>query len=191
MVPPIMPDTDQASSLDLLKAVLGVWGNRISGVCHFEAKMTNRGPAPIELNLRIGGAETPTLVRHAYGVDFAHEALKIALHNNTTTSFTKLATSQGVLRCYCSSINIVPDWAGEGKLESMVVDKGILLDPAFAGMHIYFKQDDIVRCPPIGSSYLGWLVARGATHDEAEANLTRLLGFISYKLVHVRPATLV
>ncbi len=59
--------------------VVGLWGERLSGVVHLEAFSTPRGPVPIELNARVGGAECYTNVLTAWGVDLGVNAARIAL----------------------------------------------------------------------------------------------------------------
>ncbi|KAJ9513444.1 hypothetical protein QJQ45_006002 [Haematococcus lacustris] len=67
--------TAQAQLLLLTRDVVAMFPG-LSGVVHFEAMYSDKGPVPIELNARIGGAETPVMA--AWGVDLAHAALRIA-----------------------------------------------------------------------------------------------------------------
>lgn len=52
----------QVELLELLDSVVAMYGTQLSGCFHFEAKYSpKRGAVPIELNLRIGNAETYTV----------------------------------------------------------------------------------------------------------------------------------
>jgi hypothetical protein len=53
--------------------VVALWGEDLSGICHLEAFMTPCGPVPIELNPRIGGAETFTNLCAVWGVDLGYQ----------------------------------------------------------------------------------------------------------------------
>ena len=67
-VPALLSEVQERALCDLTQSVLGVFGDGISGVIHFEAKVNGQEAIPIELNLRLGGAETYMLVKLAYGV---------------------------------------------------------------------------------------------------------------------------
>ncbi|KAL6763425.1 ATP-grasp domain-containing protein [Haematococcus lacustris] len=75
--PSTLPPPAQAQLLLLTRDVVAMFPG-LSGVMHFEAMYSDKGPVPIELNARIGGAETPVQVMAAWGVDLAHAALRIA-----------------------------------------------------------------------------------------------------------------
>lgn len=60
-------------------AIFRLWGDQLSGVFHLEAFSTAHGPVPIELNARMGGAETFTNIKAVWGVDLAEQALRCAL----------------------------------------------------------------------------------------------------------------
>ena len=89
MTPPIMPLAHQQQCVDLLQRLVSVFGDAVHSVVHFEAKMTKNGPFPIELNLRMGGAESPTMVREGYKVSCVLN-VKIEFWIVTTVSYWSL-----------------------------------------------------------------------------------------------------
>jgi hypothetical protein len=77
--PSALPQSSQASLLCLARDVVRAVGPGLSGVLHFEAMLTPQGPVPIELNARVGGAETYSNIKAAWGVDLAEAAVLAAL----------------------------------------------------------------------------------------------------------------
>ena len=54
------------------------YGDGLNSVVHFEAIVAaDGGCVPVEINMRIAGAETFTMVRAAYGLDLAVAALNL------------------------------------------------------------------------------------------------------------------
>ena len=68
MVPARLSASQQRALVDLTQAVVAMYGDSITGAIHFEAKILGDVARPIELNLRLGGAETYMLIKAAYGV---------------------------------------------------------------------------------------------------------------------------
>ncbi|KAG1672031.1 hypothetical protein FOA52_008907 [Chlamydomonas sp. UWO 241] len=81
MCPSELPTEAQASILRSTAQVVSLFGPSLSGVLHFEAIWDGaRGRCtPVELNMRVGGAETWSNVRAAWGIDLARCALRISL----------------------------------------------------------------------------------------------------------------
>ena len=72
LVPPCsLTHAQQLELAKLCESVFGMFGEDITAAVHFEAKFTPRGLFPIELNLRLGGAETYLLVKGTYNVMLA------------------------------------------------------------------------------------------------------------------------
>ena len=84
---------------------------------------------------------------------------------------------------YGSSVNIVPAFQGEGRLQRLEIDPELDKDKHLGGRAIYFKTNDIVKCAPAGNHYLGWIIALGSSREDAEAHLRRLLSMVKYEIV--------
>ncbi|GFH07012.1 ATP-grasp domain-containing protein [Haematococcus lacustris] len=70
--PSTLPPSAQAQLLLLTRDVAAMFPG-LSGVMHFEAMYSDKGPVPIELNARIGGAETPVQAStHYAGLTYRH-----------------------------------------------------------------------------------------------------------------------
>ncbi|GAX83253.1 hypothetical protein CEUSTIGMA_g10679.t1 [Chlamydomonas eustigma] len=78
--PSILPYEAQVSLLELTSKVTSMFGLGLTGVLHFEAMYDHetKVAAPIELNGRIGGAETYSNIMGAWGVDLARAAARVA-----------------------------------------------------------------------------------------------------------------
>eukprot|EP00123_Amoebidium_parasiticum_P021913 comp7602_c0_seq1/m.3252 comp7602_c0_seq1/g.3252 ORF comp7602_c0_seq1/g.3252 comp7602_c0_seq1/m.3252 type:complete len:529 (-) comp7602_c0_seq1:12-1598(-) len=169
--PSALPNFEQNALVCLLKDVVSMFGKQLTGCFHFEAMVGPDGAVPIELNLRIGGAETFTMVKTAYGVNLGVQAVNLALGFPLSRSHFPQQLIQ-----HTTSINFVPSWEGAGRIAVQEVDEAVYSDPDYATMQLYYKVGDVIRCPPDGFQYLGWMVAKGATKEEAEENLRRLVG---------------
>ena len=78
MVPPANLSASQQDSLKALtQTVLNMFEDCITSIVHFEAKIHGDVCVPIELNLRLGGAETYHMVKAAYEVQPACFLLSI------------------------------------------------------------------------------------------------------------------
>lgn len=164
----------------LLKCVVSeIGGPDLFGCFHFEAKMVNGTAVPIELNLRIGGAETYTLVKAAWDIDLARHAIQLAMQE-------PCFIAQEVYPKYSiASINFLPaeyQTAGKMVLKRQDIDARLYYHSGFVDLELYFEEGDVVAFPPAGSSYLGWLVARGSTTKEAQQVCSHLTNFIDFHL---------
>ncbi len=146
------------------------------GCFHFEVMMTPEGPFPLELNARIGGAESFTLMQAVHQVDFAQTAMRLALGWRPTPA---AFPSEPV--AFASSVNFCPDWRGPGRLVAQVVPEWIRADPHYVDMELFYSGGAIIAAPEGSAANMGWLVAVGPTSEEAEAHLQRLCAAISFK----------
>lgn len=165
------------------QAVVSLYDSAISGIIHFEAKVGDDGVVrPIELNLRLGGAETFDLVRAAYGVDLIRESTKLMLG----ASRRHIAfPTQEAFHQYACSVNFVPDWPEpRATLSSFDIDPDTLSSPSFAAAGFFYPLGTLLRLPPEATQYLGWMVAVGPAPDVAEARLQKLVAGVHYTLAH-------
>ncbi len=91
------------------------------------------------------------------------------------------------LGVHASSTNIQPNFHGTGLITKLEVPAALAAHPAHVASSIFFKQDDTIRLPPDGNHYLGWIVARGPTHKEAEQNLQELIGMVHLRIEPLKP----
>lgn len=176
--PPTFGEAQRAGIIELTKDLIGLFGNDLSGCFHFEAKCTGQGPVPLELNPRIGGAETFSMITAVYKVDLARAALHVALGHALQPEDFVVCHQCPVV--YSSSVNFCPDWRGTGLLRKQHVEDYVQADPTFVDMELYYSIDSVVVLPPDGSANMGWLVARGNTPEEAESALQRLVAGVSF-----------
>ncbi len=93
--------------------VVSLWGPGLTGVFHLEALSTHdMGPVPIELNGRIGGAETYTNVLAAWGVDLVAQAARLAVGLSPSIPHTTLATHPWPSSSSHSLRLVGPHWPG-------------------------------------------------------------------------------
>lgn len=211
MTPPATLSHGQQLELRALtEKVVAMFGQEITAAVHFEAKFTPRGAFPIELNLRLGGAETYKMVKAVYKVSYSPSVSVFAVLSLLSWLITLLTGSVQVdlivealkmqlgvqLRpedypdpissppaVFGSSVNIVPTWTGLGRLDVLYKDDDLSADAHCPALEIYFKQGDPIKCAPAGNHYLGWLVAIGDSREDAEAHLARLCSKIHYTIV--------
>jgi biotin carboxylase len=76
-IPTSLPQGSQERLVNMAEETLEKLGIQ-NGVIHFEAKIDNDIPVPIEVNIRMGGDEVHSFVKGAWGVDLVDNAAKIA-----------------------------------------------------------------------------------------------------------------
>lgn len=193
--PSALPPKGQEKLLELTAQVVAMFGDRINGCLHFEAKydVEKDLALPIELNARIGGAECFTDVLSAWGINLAHCNLRIAcgLRPPLPHNLHALANSisePGIFTCdpimYVASINFVPDWSGFGIIDVLEIGSDALTHPNFVDCDFYYKVDDKVALPPAGFSALGWMVCRSP--EGPSAAVTKLEELLTYVAMELR-----
>lgn len=139
----------------------------VSDACvHFEAKMTATGPVPIEVNLRLGGAEVYTFNKEAWGVDLLEGAVRIALG----LAVPRVGT--GAPLRYLVSAPFNPPRAGV--IRAIRLEPWVEASPDLAELVMFKRPGERIEVPPRGYEYSGWIVAHGGTREEAHANVARL-----------------
>ncbi len=214
MVPCTLALSQQYMLQELAQRVVHLYGDTITGVIHFEAKIDGIHAVPLELNLRLGGAETYRMVLAAYGVSSGsvhfdcHSLLCLCLYRSVSIGCigspqvdlirlalrmqlgeTLSAASLPALdqpQAYTSSINIVPHWhAPRAILVALDIDPALALDPSHIAHVFFYAPGSLLRLPPEAAQYLGWIAASGATRAEADANLQRLASMVTWRLEDV------
>lgn len=172
-LPSLLSAASQQALIDMAAAVLRTLGIPCGGV-HFEARLGANGGVPIEINLRIGGAEVCAFHRGAFGVNLLEQAVRIALGLPLTI------TAAEQLRAYCVSTNFIP--AQSGRIRGIHVAPEVKSSPYCEEVVIFREIGDTIKLPPEGFDYYGWMVASGTTPDAASAHLAQLMEGVSVQI---------
>ncbi len=171
-IPSALPEGAQRALVENAMTVLDALG--VSDACvHFESKWTARGAVPIEVNLRIGGAEVYQFNRIAWGVDLVEEAVRIALGMAVRLARTSHATP-------LASVNFIPE--REGILRAASVDPAVRASSWLRELVLFREPGDRLDLPPRGFDYLGWLIASGDTREEARKHLGELVRGVHFTI---------
>ena len=154
----------------------------LNGCIHFEAKSTNDGPMPLEINLRLGGDEIYPSIKAAWKVDLIESALKIACGiylpkwEPLTNPYKYLCAEtfssdhSGIL----VNLDIAEDLKKKPYVEEFQFDKRI---------------GDSVLAPPDGYELLGWLLVSGINTLDAQDNLREAEKEIYYEVAKFHPTS--
>lgn len=149
-----------------------------NGCIHFEAKLSSKGPMPIEINLRMGGDEVFHFVKEVWSVDLIENAAKIATGRKVRIIKNKKPNT------FLTSYDFIP--SNEGIVSKINIPNKIFKNSNLHMLSISSEIGDLVSLPPKGYDYHGWISAKGKTTEESLENLQNILKFISFK---VKPIT--
>ncbi|MBP7992254.1 MAG: ATP-grasp domain-containing protein [Candidatus Magasanikbacteria bacterium] len=173
-VPSRLPMNKQKALIAMATKTLKTFGVK-NGCFHFEAKIDTRGPMPIEINMRMGGAAVFPFSKFTWGVDLVESAVKIALGEPLTISKPAKPLN------YLVAKKILP--SSSGLVTNFSIDPALEKQAYFVKLSLEKKVGDTFLTPPEGyDNCLGWLAVKGATESEADANLERGFSYITYKL---------
>jgi biotin carboxylase len=172
-LPSLLSTAEQQGLIDMAVAVLQALGVT-HGCVHFEARLSPRGPMPIEVNLRLGGAEVCAFHWGAFGVNLLEQAVRLALDLPPTLG------SAVAPRAYCVSTNFVPTQAGH--LRHIHVAPEVFTSLYCVELVIFREVGDLIRVPPDGFDYCGWLVASGESPETAAVHLAELTAGIQFAI---------
>ena len=178
VAPTQLPLRAQEAILAELEKWVASHGTSVNGLLHYEARYNpaNNRSFTIEVNMRLGGAESLTLNQEAWGVSLPVAAAMIAVGLPVQDL---MQASKKALRTV-SSINFVP--RVNGSLERQSVPRAVRGDSAFAGACLYEACGTFVASPPDLYTCLGWLCAYGETSAESERALARLASQVSFDI---------
>ena len=113
-------------------------------------------------------------------VDLILELLKIQLgHDMSTTVYPGLREH---IR-HASSTNLVPEWhTCSAIIAEQSVDSSLCSHPQYGAHAIFHPVGFVIKLPPEATQYIGWIVAVGATREEAEAAIHQLSKLVMYRL---------
>lgn len=172
-LPSLLRTADQQALIDLATATLRALGVQ-RGAVHFEARLGANGAVPIEVNLRIGGAEVCAFHRGAFGVNLLEQTVRIALDLPLTLN------PSIPIRAYCVSTNFIP--ARSGRIRGIHVAPDVFSSPFCEELVIFREVGETVSIPPDGFDYCGWMVASGERPDAAAQHLAQLMAGVSFDI---------
>eukprot|EP01060_Flectonema_neradi_P031503 TRINITY_DN4798_c3_g1_i2.p1 TRINITY_DN4798_c3_g1~~TRINITY_DN4798_c3_g1_i2.p1 ORF type:complete len:519 (+),score=92.60 TRINITY_DN4798_c3_g1_i2:68-1624(+) len=168
VAPSKLPESAIADIYEQLERFVKSHGTRLNSALHYEAKydFDRQASFVIEVNLRIGAAETECLNRTAWGVNLAEQYVRVACGLEAMQCYPPKKQLQ------VASTNFRPKKAGT--LIHQKVPLEVINDESFVGATLYLSEGDRVGLPPESFSALGWLCASGESYEEALANCDRL-----------------
>lgn len=176
-LPSTLPTQQKDELIEMAKKVLKKFQIK-NGCIHFEAKYSSHGPVPIEINLRMGGDEVYSFIKKVWNVDLIENALKVATGENID-KIEKISP-----KTHLTSYDFIP--FREGIVSKIKIDESIYSDSNLHLLSISSNVGDLIKLPPFGYDYHGWISAKGKTPEESIANLMNIVKKISFR---VRPIT--
>ncbi len=174
-IPSNLPVKEQDDLINMAEEALEKLG--IQNACiHFEAKVSPKGPCPIEVNMRMGGDYVYSYLKTAWHVDFVEQSVNIALGN-----FVKIEKPDRPFK-YIIGWDMQPD--SSGVLVELEVSPKLKSLKYFEEIYISKEIGDAILRPPEGYDSLGWVTVVGDNSIDAQDNLREVLSHINYKVVH-------
>jgi S-sulfo-L-cysteine synthase (3-phospho-L-serine-dependent) len=172
--PAALPEVAAAEVEEAARQALKATGFEL-GASHLELKLTDAGPAIVEINARLAGGMIPELVRLATGVDLLEQQLRAAtgLPVHLTPSRERFAGIRFLLAPAAGRLAGARGVAAARRVPG--VDRVELT--ATPGAHVQPARSFADR--------LGYVIAVGRSHDEVEHTLAEAHGLIT---VDVDPA---
>ena len=180
-IPSSLPSKNQQDLIDMAEEVLEQLGIQ-NGCIHFEAKSTEKGAVPLEVNLRMGGDETYTFIKEAWGADVIEEAVRIVLG-----MYIKKITKPDVPRKYLAGCDFLADHSG--LIVQLDVSEDIKRHKEVEALQLFKKVGDAILVPPVGYEYLGWVGVSGLNHMDAQDNLSTVRKYITYEIARFHSAS--
>lgn len=179
-MPSNLPEDEQKSLVDQIDRIFEVLG--IQNACfQFEAKSTDNGPVPIELNLRMGGDEAYFFTKNVWGVDIIENYVKMVMGIRIEVDFPDEPLT------YCAGEDFLCEHSGV-LVELDIDDK--LYKQKYLDQFVFIKKvGDPVLVPPEGYEYLGWLSVTGSNMVEAKTNLRDAIDFVDFTVVRFHPTS--
>ena len=172
-IPSRLPQAKQDALVRMATKVLSELGIK-NGVIHFEAKSSSVGPVPIEINLRMGGDEVYSFVKHAWNVDLIENAAKIAVGEPLKVR----KPSQPLI--HLEGKYFLP--IKEGLVRKIDIDQKIHTDFHLFELRLTKNIGDKILLPPQDFDYMGWITATGKDAKQATSNLERLFSEVRFTI---------
>eukprot|EP00760_Papus_ankaliazontas_P030266 PhM_4_TR469/c0_g1_i3/m.59926 len=159
VMPSMLPADAQEDLMGLVRTYVKAHGTAINSLLHFEAKydFDRKASYVIEVNLRMGAAETYCMNKQSTGVDLGEEYVRLAC--GLPVSIPPFVPRP------MASVNFLPQVAGT--LTSQELSSEVVSSPQYVAHRFYFSPGSPVNVPPQCHYALGWMVATGETCAEA------------------------
>lgn len=176
-MPSWLSSHDQESLTTLAQNTVKKFG--ISDGCvHFEAKITKKGPMPIEINLRMGGGDVYLFSKQVWGVDLIENAVLIALGVKVEIKKPKKPLQYLLGEQFLSDKSVI---IKKIKINEKIKQKKYLTELFFEK-----KEGDTFLAPPRGfDSNIGWIVVSGKNQKECRERLAEIK-----ELIHIETTPL-
>jgi len=165
-IPSRLPSEHQEALCQMVHHSLNQIGI-MDGCLHYEAISSDEGSFPVEINLRLGGAEISAFQQVVWGRNMVEDAVRIALGLPIKTSDRNDKPKKVAM-----STNFVPTHSGT--ISQIHRDSKLPTRTYFEELELHYEVGDEVGVPPDCFKNLGWLVASGETYEEAERHLRSL-----------------
>lgn len=179
--PSSLPENDQEELMAVADKILEKMG--IQNCCiHFEAKQTEKGPMPVEINLRMGGDEIYSSIKTAWGVDLIADSLRICMGQ-----YIERIQKHDEPKKYLIARTLNENTSGI--IVQLDIDKD-LGKIKFVEEFEFFKElGDPVLVPPEGFDYLGWVMVSGDNIMDAKENLEKAVAMIKCRISPFHPTS--
>ncbi|CAF1557449.1 unnamed protein product, partial [Didymodactylos carnosus] len=168
-IPSRLPLDIQYRTLEIVKHLIKCFDLQ-NGCLHLEAKCSKELTMPIEINMRLGGAETCVMVQQCYRINLIELILNVALQIPITGNSCDDIGDMIVrpFDQYLASINFHS--LENGLVKSIDVDKSLYQEKRMKELVIFKQGGDTITVPPMGfDSCYGWLVvSSNESQDDAE-----------------------
>lgn len=173
--PSLLSDDAQEELVHMAEVMLEKIGIQ-NGCIHFEAKYSNTGPMPIEINLRMGGDFYYSFIKKAWGVDFIESTLKIAVGEYLPT----VSKPRNPKKYFAAEVFIQKE---SGVISSLQFPKEFEKKDKVHEFVFLKEVGDTVLTPPLNFSPLGWICTYGDNPHDAQENLQKAKTKVSYEIV--------
>ncbi|EPY34850.1 hypothetical protein AGDE_07786 [Angomonas deanei] len=194
LCPSALPLEAKKELTKLLHQYLSMHKEHLHGVLHFEAKydFKRKKAFVIEVNCRMGSAETNTMIRTCYnglqlGESFVRCALGLSVREQLSRHVSPSATvveqlGEGFFPtvCHCASVNLYP--TRPGRLVEAAVPTEL---PYLVAYSVSANPGDLVAPPPTRFYLLCWMVCKGDTAEEAVTRITKATSLFRQEITPV------
>jgi len=169
---PYVCDTEKSEKIkELIENTIAAMGIKNSAT-HTEIIFTEEGPKIVEIACRSGADNIHDAIYNVTGYSTLYENAMIALgverHYEVET------------KCHTAMQYILPEKAGI--LSKFEIPKEVSENPDVLEIKIITKEGSKVAPPPQNFDYIGYVLVKGKTPEEAEQNLQNALNKISIQI---------
>jgi len=172
-MPSSLQMSDQQALIRMASDALEQMGVQNASI-HFEAKITKKGPIPLECNLRMGADEIYVSNKKVWGVDMIEWGVKVALGEFIPVMHDTEPKKQLMTQTLHAQQS--------GILTSVRIDekrqKELPIEQFYFGKNI----GESVFIPPDGYDYLGYVTVSGDNFSDAQENLKLAMKTVEYEV---------